>query len=706
MPASPLLTLARRGLLLSVALAAAAPAASYTWQVSLGDGDWNNPANWQLNAAPATTVPGPGDSANFTTVTGTTPTTPHTITVATPVTVADLGIQRTGMTLDVPVGSSLTVTRPGGIGFPVNNGMALNGGTLNAYGTVTATGFVFGSGRVNGLLQFADNAVGSLYLSNPNPNINVAGSFRFNGRGEIAGNNIVAGLDVTARQVNAATPGVLTLFASAPPMTTPGANFNYGTITLDAAPNVVDSNVSIVTTAVSTSSVINYGTIKLNAGGSGTNTRTITGNLNNYSPGVLKVASGVSAVVTNVLATSGKVIVDRGATLSIGNYSSSPTASVTQIDGVLNTPFFAYKTTDSVSGTVNLVGFPVYSAATTRIATIDVANPTVDGTFVFHGGGALTCVNNTVPARITIVGQPPGETPTTRLYLTNPEYTNYGTITLAGNNRVNSSVSLYFDFNGSAGLNGRLTNHGALNLNAGGTGTNTRSVLGTVANQSAGSVTVAGGVTASISKELSNAGRVTIADGGVLSVPVFSQTGTAAYATIDGTLTAGGPNFTAAYVRDLLLAGRASNFTTGPLRTSTARGLGYTTANGLVTIKPAFYGDADLDGGVSINDFNALAANFGQGSGKVWTSGDFDYDGGVSINDFNLLAAGFGQSLNGPAAAADYSGLLAFAAAHDDLDAFAAVTGVPEPAGGAALLMAAAVATRGRHRRRHGRRRA
>ena len=106
-------------------------------------------------------------------------------------------------------------------------------------------------------------------------------------------------------------------------------------------------------------------------------------------------------------------------------------------------------------------------------------------------------------------------------------------------------------------------------------------------------------------------------------------------------------------------------------------------------------GDADFDGGVSINDFNALAGNFGQASGQKWSTGDFDFDGGVSINDFNLLAGNFGQTL--PAGSQAWAGLLAFAAAHDDLDAFAAVTGVPEPS---ALALLAAGAAAGLRRRR------
>ena len=158
-----------------------------------------------------------------------------------------------------------------------------------------------------------------------------------------------------------------------------------------------------------------------------------------------------------------------------------------------------------------------------------------------------------------------------------------------------------------------------------------------------------------------------------------------------------------AVVRSLLAASYQATTTpgvmdTGTLRSTTstaARGLGYKDDGaGNVIVMATLYGDADLDGGVSINDFNALAGNFGQSTGKVWTDGDFDYDGGVSINDFNLLAASFGQTL--PASGDAWTGLLAFAAAHNDLAAFEAVTGVPEPTAMALLAAGAVVGLRRR----------
>ena len=75
--------------------------------------------------------------------------------------------------------------------------------------------------------------------------------------------------------------------------------------------------------------------------------------------------------------------------------------------------------------------------------------------------------------------------------------------------------------------------------------------------------------------------------------------------------------------------------------------VGYLLANnaggGIAVATPATLGDADLDRGVNLADFNTLAAHFGQ-SGMSWAQADFTGDGNVNLDDFNALAANFGQS--------------------------------------------------------------
>jgi hypothetical protein len=68
-----------------------------------------------------------------------------------------------------------------------------------------------------------------------------------------------------------------------------------------------------------------------------------------------------------------------------------------------------------------------------------------------------------------------------------------------------------------------------------------------------------------------------------------------------------------------------------------------------VLVRYTFYGDANLDRKVNALDFNALASNFGNGTGKIWTMGDFNYDGMSNTLDFNAIAINFNQALPSPA---------------------------------------------------------
>lgn len=101
---------------------------------------------------------------------------------------------------------------------------------------------------------------------------------------------------------------------------------------------------------------------------------------------------------------------------------------------------------------------------------------------------------------------------------------------------------------------------------------------------------------------------------------------------------------------------------------------GETIDNTTTLVRLVRYGDANLDGTVSLKDFNRLAGSFGQSG--VWSDGDFNYDGFVNMADFNLLAGNFGMTAgpDGPTP--------------QDWASLASV--VPEPAA-AGLLFAASV---------------
>jgi hypothetical protein len=74
---------------------------------------------------------------------------------------------------------------------------------------------------------------------------------------------------------------------------------------------------------------------------------------------------------------------------------------------------------------------------------------------------------------------------------------------------------------------------------------------------------------------------------------------------------------------------------------------GQTVDNTTVLLRYAYYGDVNLGGLVNLQDFNVMAANFGQ-SPRNWIHGDSNYDGLVNLTDFNRLSANFGLSPLGP----------------------------------------------------------
>ena len=64
-----------------------------------------------------------------------------------------------------------------------------------------------------------------------------------------------------------------------------------------------------------------------------------------------------------------------------------------------------------------------------------------------------------------------------------------------------------------------------------------------------------------------------------------------------------------------------------------------------ITIMPALYGDATLDGVVGPADLSKLLTNYGK-SGMTWSQGDFTYDGIVGPADLSKLLTNYGK--NGP----------------------------------------------------------
>jgi hypothetical protein len=88
--------------------------------------------------------------------------------------------------------------------------------------------------------------------------------------------------------------------------------------------------------------------------------------------------------------------------------------------------------------------------------------------------------------------------------------------------------------------------------------------------------------------------------------------------------------------------------TASSINTSTFDGQAVSGAN--VLVRYTYSGDANLDGFVNALDFNSLASNFGNATGKVWTQADFNYDGMTNTLDFNSIATNFNLALPSPSA--------------------------------------------------------
>ena len=267
------------------------------------------------------------------------------------------------------------------------------------------------------------------------------------------------------------------------------------------------------------------------------------------------------------------------------------------------------------------------------------------------------------------------------------------TLTLAGSGNDT--------FSGAVSGTGGLAVTGTAKLNVASIGSVSVTTLNsTTAIANAGTISESGG--GSIDS-ITGAGTLNVTGGTLaLSNPTFGTLNTQSAINLSGSgvldLKKNQIQVNGNQYNTLVSAFKAGSLTSSSITTGRTIGINY---NGTTTLaRYTLAGDADLDGSVSINDFNTLAANFGTPSGATWAQGDFDYDGSVSINDFNALAANFGVTLSATGSAersmVDWAPFIAFAEAHNDLTAFQAATGVPEPTSLAVLGVAAAFGLRRR----------
>jgi hypothetical protein len=71
---------------------------------------------------------------------------------------------------------------------------------------------------------------------------------------------------------------------------------------------------------------------------------------------------------------------------------------------------------------------------------------------------------------------------------------------------------------------------------------------------------------------------------------------------------------------------------------STALGLANDSAG--VLVKYTYYGDSNLSGDVSLDDFAQFLDGFDNKAAANWGGGDFNFSGSVDLNDFDLFLSG------------------------------------------------------------------
>jgi autotransporter-associated beta strand protein len=237
-----------------------------------------------------------------------------------------------------------------------------------------------------------------------------------------------------------------------------------------------------------------------------------------------------------------------------------------------------------------------------------------------------------------------------------------GGITLAATSALNAGTVVLSGSNSYGG--GTTVDSGTLVIGANGALPN-------------GNVAIGGGVLKlGASTGLAQMTGLTIGGGGVLDIgnnhALISYAGVSPISTIAGYI-ASGYNDGAWNGAGIESSVANSNYGVG--YADGADGVVAGLASGQIEVAYALYGDANLDGVVSGDDFNIMVSNWDKRV-KGWDQGDFNYDGVVDGDDFTMLVQNLGKHANGAdivLPAGDFAALDAFAAANGLL------ADVPEP---------------------------
>ncbi len=351
---------------------------------------------------------------------------------------------------------------------------------------------------------------------------------------------------------------------------------------------------------------------------------------------------------------------------------------------------------DSLGNSFTPTGAGMLGSVTVNVVTPLIWNNSLGtGSGVFWDAASQNWINNGSPAFFS----------TNDNVLFNDNNNHHYSVTLnstvsPGSVTLNNSAGNY-TISGTGGIAGT----GSLTKLGSGTAT-----LSTV-NTYSGGTTVNGGVLNIAANGALPNGNVSIGASGTLQLA--TNTGLAKMTNLSitsgGVLDVGnnhviityGANDPVSAIRAYLASGYNGGTWNGPgINSSTAAlpankqyALGYADgADGIVAGLPAgqievkytLYGDANLDGIVSGDDFTILAANLGK-QVNSWDKGDFDYDGLVTGDDFTLLVGNLGKQDNGADVtlpSSDYAAIDAFVAANG------LMADVPEPASVSVIMLA------------------
>jgi autotransporter-associated beta strand protein len=555
--------------------------------------------------------------------------------------------------------SDATIT---GCTLGAGHGISVGGGSAHGVNGLTVTNCTF-NGTTNGLRLKAQDASGGDAgggTANPVTNVSYSNITMTNVQ-----NPIIIDSFYNGNNNFPSSPTDSTKYPASPTpvgATTPiwqNISFNNVTATgssnggliygLNTTPNNTQ-NVSFNNVNISASSQMNfwYGSgIDL----SGLTVNVPAGNMYaNNSPvkGVFTYALSLSVEIWNNLGTGG------------GSGTTWDTASDNWNNGGFTTGTGApvpttYSNGNAVAFTDSNNGHYAVTLNTTVSPASVIVNNTA-GNYAFSGSGGISGSGGLTKNGTGIL------TISTHNAFTGDTNVNAGTLTLTaagtlGSATINVAGGATLNAVGSLASTATVTANGPVNFGASGSTTAT--------TQQLASLTIGGGVTASITS--SATGTPFVAKTLQPTALVFTDSSSKLDITNNILISQGTPS----------AAEELINVTHNVITSTSGLVLGYKDATGVnYEIRATLLGDSDLDGLVNVADLANLAGNFGVTTGALWINGDFDNNGNVNVADLADLAGNFGKTLTGTGSAAAAAGASPAASA----------TSVPEPAAVASLL--------------------